>query len=226
MPRGGRSVGDSAPAMIDATAARSYPCPNCGGELCWTPGQMSFVCMSCGTTLRPESTQTTQPKFVEQDLASVPPEALVAKERTAMRCDGCHAVSYFERASAGLRCPFCGAASLSPYAGFADFFRPESIVPFLTSESAARDAATQWVRKAWFSPFGLGRLVRTSSIKGAYVPFWMFDTHVLANWDRAQVVRGIIETDLDALMVSADRDVDPHLIVADRTVPARGVSRV
>jgi hypothetical protein len=208
--------------MSDVIAQQRFPCPNCGAELTWSPAQKTFVCASCGTTLRPEPLETTHSKILEQDTGQLPRGEARAKpqHRAAFRCTGCHAVSYFDRAAT--RCPFCGAAALAPYDAFDDFFRPDTLVPFLTSESEAREAALQWIRSVWFAPSKLARLARSGAIKGAYYPFWTFEAHAIAHWDRPGGVRGIVEMDFDDLLVCAARDMDTRLAGQLAPFPAKG----
>jgi LSD1 subclass zinc finger protein len=211
--------------MTEAIEEWRFPCPNCGGDLTWSPTQKTLVCSSCGTTLPPAPTTTTHPKFLEQDSGQGSRSETRAKpqDRAAFRCSSCRAVSYFDRGSAAARCPFCGAAALAPYDAFADFFRPESIMPFLTSETEARAAASQWIRRAWLAPSKLARLARTGAIKGAYLPFWTFDAHAIAHWDRAGGVRGIIETDFDDVLVCAERDMDARLLAELEPFPSKAL---
>jgi predicted RNA-binding Zn-ribbon protein involved in translation (DUF1610 family) len=214
---------DLVQAMTEAIEELRFPCPNCGCELTWSPVQKTFVCTSCGTTLPPTATTITHSKSLERSSGPGSQGEMRAKaqDRAAFRCDACHAVSYFERGSAVARCPYCGAAALAPYDAFVDFFRPERIVPFLTSEAQARAAAAQWIRRAWLPPSGLARLARTGAIKGAYLPFWTFDAHAIAHWDRAGGVRGIIEMDVDDVLVCAHRGVDPQLGAQLAPFPAK-----
>jgi predicted RNA-binding Zn-ribbon protein involved in translation (DUF1610 family) len=208
-------------AMTEATAERQFPCPNCGSDLTWSPAEQALACTSCGTRLPHDPPQTTLSKFFDSVTgqgARVDPRP---SERAAYRCTGCQAVSYFERGVTVSRCPFCGAAAIAPYDAFPDRFRPESIVPFLTSEAEARAAAQAWIRRIWFAPSKLARLLRTGGFRGAYFPFWSFDAHAVAHWDRAGGVRGIIEMDFDDVLVCADRSVDPALVARLEPFPGR-----
>jgi predicted RNA-binding Zn-ribbon protein involved in translation (DUF1610 family) len=206
-------------AMTEAAAGR-HPCPNCGGDLSWRPEQKALACPSCGMRLPAETTPITLSRAFDS-AGQGAHAAARPRDRAAYRCVGCHAVSYLERGVAAARCPFCGAAELVPYTTFADDFRPERIVPFLTSEHEARAAAAQWVARLWFAPSKLGRVARTGVVRGAYLPFWSFDAHAVAHWDRAGGVRGIVEMDFDDVRVCADRSIDPQVGARLEPFPGR-----
>ena len=110
-------------------------------------------------------------------------------------------------------CHACGAS----YDAAGGRFQPDCVVPFVVSEPQARAAVLRWIRSAWLTPVKLPWLARKDTVKGVYVPFWIFDAHAIAHWDRAGGVRGIVEMDFGDLLVCADRNVDPKLV--DRLGP-------
>jgi hypothetical protein len=79
-------------------------------------------------------------------------------------------------------CEFCGSAQLVPYEETKAAFRPESVLPFKLSESAARDAIRAWYGKLWLAPSALKRRAMTDTVRGVYLPYWTFDARVDAEW--------------------------------------------
>jgi hypothetical protein len=79
-------------------------------------------------------------------------------------------------------CEFCGSAQLVPYEETKPAFRPESVLPFAVSESAARDRIRQWYGRLWLAPGALKRRALTDTVKGVYLPYWTFDAQSSATW--------------------------------------------
>lgn len=89
-----------------------------------------------------------------------------------------------------------------------DRFHPDGVVLFAIAEREARDRAARWLRRSWFAPGRLVRLVRSDALERRYLPFWVFDAHALGYWSGPGVMRGIIEMDFPNLLIPADRAAD------------------
>lgn len=179
--------GGEDPAGPSHTAALSkFACPACGGEAVWNPGKQKLICPFCGT-----ESSATLPEgaggVAEHDLLAAL-RSLGAGERgwkratREVRCQSCNAISVFDPTRQAQNCQFCGSAQLVPYEETKPAFSPESVLPFVVSESGARDRIRQWYGKLWLAPNSLKRLALTDTVKGMYLPYWTFDAKIDARW--------------------------------------------
>jgi len=99
-------------------------------------------------------------------------------------------------------------------------FLAERIVPFATTERQARDAMCALIDSAWLVPVKLTRLARSGAINAFYLPFWSFEAHSVAHWDRPGM-RGILEMDFRDVFVCAARGFETRLLDALQPYPAR-----
>ena len=175
---------EAAPAAADARA--KFACPACGGEAVWNPTKGKLVCPFCGT----ESSLAidTSGGVVEHDLiAALRANAGDARAwqstGTQVRCQSCNAISMLDPARQAQNCPFCGSAQLGPYSETTAAFRPESVLPFAVSETAARDGIRAWYGRLWLAPSALKHRALTDTVRGVYLPYWTFDAHVEGDWN-------------------------------------------
>jgi hypothetical protein len=103
-------------------------------------------------------------------------------DRREVRCQSCNAISVFDPKRQAQNCEFCGSAQLVPYEETKPAFRPESVLPFAVSESAARERIRQWYGRHWLAPNALRKRALTDTVKGLYLPYWTFDAQADAQW--------------------------------------------
>ncbi len=172
--------------MSDTAAISKFACPACGGEANWNPAKQKLVCPFCGTE-SPAKLDAATGGVIEHDLVAairgIGDEARGWKaEKRQVRCMSCNAISVFDPKRQAQNCEFCGAAQLVPYEETKPAFRPESVLPFTVSESAARDRIRQWYGKLWLAPNAFKRRALTDTVKGLYLPYWTFDAQADAQW--------------------------------------------
>ena len=171
--------------MAETVALSKFACPSCGGEAIWNPAKQKLVCPFCGT----ESPAKLDPggAVVEHDLVAalrgIGDDARGWQaEKRQVKCQSCNAISVLDPKRQAQNCEFCGSAQLVPYEETKPAFRPESVLPFKLSESAARDAIRAWYGKLWLAPNALKRRAMTDTVRGVYLPYWTFDARVDAAW--------------------------------------------
>lgn len=157
-----------------------FPCPGCGGQLHWKPGEGALVCPHCGTRVdAPEGSEPIKEYRIEE-AASKAPKGW-GTETQSIACDGCGAVvdvSPDEKAGA---CPFCGSPKVHPDPGD-DVIRPESVLPFAIEKAEAVRQFRSWISGLWFRPSALKAAAQLEQIAGVYVPAWTFDTQTHSAW--------------------------------------------
>ena len=171
--------------MAETVALSKFACPSCGGEAIWNPAKQKLVCPFCGT--ESPARLDAGGAIVEHDLVAalrgIGDDARGWQaEKRLVRCQSCNAISVLDPKRQAQNCEFCGAAQLVPYEETKAAFRPESVLPFKLSESAARDAIRAWYGKLWLAPSALKRRAMTDTVRGVYLPYWTFDARVDAEW--------------------------------------------
>lgn len=104
-------------------------------------------------------------------------DARAAKSKVAekeLRCNACGAVT--TTAKLALSCPFCGAGQVVTIDA-TETIAPEAVLPFKVPRDDAQAAIRKWIHSLWFAPSALKRFATHDSIRGAYVPFWTYDSH-------------------------------------------------
>jgi predicted RNA-binding Zn-ribbon protein involved in translation (DUF1610 family) len=171
--------------VAETVALSKFACPSCGGEAVWNPAKQKLVCPFCGT----ESPAKLDPggAILEHDLVAalrgIGDDARGWRaEKRMVKCRSCNAISVLDPQRQAQNCEFCGSAQLVAYEETKAAFRPESVLPFKLSESAARDAIRAWYGKLWLAPSALKRRAMTDTVRGVYLPYWTFDARVDAQW--------------------------------------------
>lgn len=169
-------------------AVGKHPCPECGGDLQWSPGKQALQCPYCGAVVPWTQAQAADPGIavVEQDLRSVLDSPLAARgwgeQKAEVQCQSCHAISVFPQGRVAQRCEFCGSPAIVPHESQKDAITPQSMLPFKISDGQVRDIIRKWYGTRWFAPNKLKKAALTDTLHGVYLPYWTFDAHVDADW--------------------------------------------
>ena len=166
-----------------------HPCPECGGDLVWSPGKQSLACPYCGTVVPWTDAQQAAASDTggEQDLIAALERVPDAQrewgsERREVKCQSCHAISVFVDGKVAQRCEFCGSPAIIPHEQLRDAVVPQSLLPFKLSDGQVRDRLRKWYGSRWFAPNRLKNAALTDTLHGVYLPYWTFDAHVQARW--------------------------------------------
>jgi hypothetical protein len=173
--------------MPDVAALEKYACAACGAQAEWNPSKQLLVCPFCGTAT-PFTIDVQSGALVENDLAralrELPDEARgwLAEKRT-VQCQSCKAVSVFDPERVGQNCGFCGSPSLVDYTEIKAPIRPQSLLPFKTSEPQVREQIRRWYASKWLAPGKLKSRALVDRVRGVYIPYWTFDAHAVCPWE-------------------------------------------
>jgi ribosomal protein S27E len=157
-----------------------FPCVECGSQLGFGPGQQRLVCSHCGKEQTVPSFPSTRlgaqrglPIERAEAHPSMPPSETEVEE---FLCPNCGARTTVDGTSFALICPYC-STSLSHTATENLQVWPKAILPFAVPESDAYRSALAKLQDTALAPPDLASDVRLRpTLKGVYLPFWVFGT--------------------------------------------------
>ena len=155
-----------------------FPCPQCGADLRFAPGEGRLICDHCGHEEAVSAAGRGHQPIPETDfrrgVEAALPDSEIEKARYS-KCPNCGAEVEFDPAVHALECPFCATPRVAD-TGTHRHIKPRAVLPFALDERAARRAMTDWLGKLWFAPNGLQDYARKGrAMAGIYVPYWTFD---------------------------------------------------
>lgn len=158
--------------------ARRFVCPQCGGTMSFEPGDKMLRCQYCAHRQTVLSALNNALTVEEHDfavaLAVKQGHVLMSGVRT-LQCQGCQARMLLS-GEISTKCPYCG----SPHVAQVDageIIQPEGIVPFAVSEEEAGQTFRHWLDKNVDD-----KQVRTTRVRGVYLPAWTFDVSGEVRW--------------------------------------------
>lgn len=223
-----------------------WPCANCGAQLRYAPGQTRLTCDHCGHVqdIAPEAPRTRARALQELDLARGLRDDLSRTDMVEVRttsCPNCGAKVEVAGATHATECPFC-ATPVVLDTGTERHIKPQALVPFVLTESEARQAMIRWMGSLWFAPGTLLEYARKGrALTGMYVPFWTFDADTDSRYsgERGEYyyetrtvsvrVNGKMEQRQERVRHTrwypasgrVSRDFDDVLVMASRSLPPR-----
>jgi DNA-directed RNA polymerase subunit RPC12/RpoP len=177
-----------APEQQTGPDAKTFRCPQCNGLISYDAGDQQLACPYCGYKqeigARVVGLSADRFEFTLETLDQS--ERGWGIERKSIHCASCQAVFSAQEGELSTTCPFCGSNRVSTQAAMHDFIRPGHMIPFGIDRDQCRTLVKTWLGKGWMHPSDLRKTDAIGSFAGTYLPFWIFDAHIDAQW-KAQV---------------------------------------
>lgn len=166
-------------------AVISYKCPNCDGELVFSPATQNFKCEYCMSTFSREELEA-----MKQDLAAEEPEAAggqtgeqakeqqseydgVQEEAVAYTCPSCGARIVTDSTTAATFCYYChNPVVLS--GRLSGEYLPDKVIPFAIDKKEATQKFLDYVHSKKFIPRAFFRKQQIEKLSGVYFPYWVY----------------------------------------------------
>lgn len=139
-----------------------YVCPNCGGNLRFSPTAQQLECTHCTSLFDPYS--VTKEKDAEENNEY---------EVTVFTCPQCAGEIYSTDNTAAGFCSFCGASTILD-SRISKEKRPAFIIPFKKTKEDCKREYTKRIRKAVFAPNELRDPKHIEGFRGIYMPYWVY----------------------------------------------------
>ena len=175
-----------APAPEEETEpeAKTFRCPQCNGLIAYDAGDQQLACPYCGykqeVGARVVGLSADRFEFTLQTLDQS--ERGWGVERRSIQCESCNAVFSSGEGELSTTCPFCGSNRVSSQAALHDFVRPGFLIPFTVDREQCRTSVRAWLGKGWMHPPELRDSDAVGRFTGIYLPFWIFDARIEAQW--------------------------------------------
>lgn len=167
------------------SGGRTFPCPNCGGELEWDPAKQEMHCPYCDSLIKVPQDDSFRAE--EHDLLAFleehPRIEGYGVQLTRFACKQCGATVRVPPGRVDLTCPFCATKFvLDDNASKDEVIKPESLIPFKIDSKASRKIFGRWLGNGWFRPGDLKKLGKLEKMLGLYLPFFTFDANADSIW--------------------------------------------
>ncbi|MDO4977173.1 MAG: hypothetical protein Q4E53_07915 [Eubacteriales bacterium] len=138
-----------------------YQCLNCGSFLTFDISQQKMKCKSCDSTF---------------SVCEFPDESLKEKEfeTNVFECSQCGGTIYTQENDMTGKCSYCGSTQIF-INRVEKIQRPKLIIPFQKDKSACKNIYKNAVKKAFYAPRDVKNEEYIDSLRGIYMPYWIYD---------------------------------------------------
>ncbi|MBP5363271.1 MAG: hypothetical protein J6Y71_09670 [Ruminococcus sp.] len=163
--------------------ASEYKCPNCGADLKFDPTIQKLGCEYCDSSFTIEEI-----KKIYAELEAMPTDEAVEEvkdefvEHTQLyHCKSCGAEIMADDQQTALFCYYCHNPVILSGKLSGDY-KPNKVIGFRYTREQALDAFKSWCKGRKFVPSDFKSSQQLEKMTGLYVPFWVADCDVDANY--------------------------------------------
>ena len=168
-------------------AIQEYKCPCCGGAIVFDSNIQKMKCPYCDTefemeTLKGYDSELQNDKADDMQWESNAGTEWQEGETDGLRtyiCKSCGGEIVGDENTAATECPFCGNPVVMS-GQFSGALKPDIVIPFKLDKKAAKAGLTKHLSGKRLLPKIFKDQNHIDEVKGLYVPFWLFDTDVIA----------------------------------------------
>lgn len=165
---------------MDYTIA--YKCPCCGAALVWGSKEQELVCEYCDNTF----TEAQLKEILEEENKKVQEVNAAWNEEEQEQeeiqlngmkvhiCQSCGGEIIGDENSVATECVYCGSPTILTE-NISGVNRPKYIIPFKMDKKTAKERLKEFYKGKRLLPKEFSNKKHIDSIKGVYVPFWLFD---------------------------------------------------
>ena len=158
-----------------------YRCPNCGGEMRFSPEKQLLVCDFCDSEFSPDEFDEKKGVNAEEHKEAAEPEQNAEREdaekyydATVFTCPQCGGELISTSDTAATFCSFCGASVLLE-SRVSREMRPDCIIPFKKTKEECTQAYKKMLARALFVPSEMKKDSEIEKFRSIYMPYWIYD---------------------------------------------------
>lgn len=151
-----------------------YRCPNCGGDMVFSPEKQKLVCGYCDSEFNVE--EFDEKKGVSADEHETTLESEQEDkyyQATIFTCPQCGGELISTSDTAATFCSFCGASVLLE-SRISKEMKPNLIIPFKKTKEECKAEYKKMLGKAWFAPSAMKKDSEIDKFRSIYMPYWIY----------------------------------------------------
>lgn len=159
--------------------AAKYKCPNCDAELIFNPETQQLSCDYCRSSFTMEQIQQI---YADVDTNIPPPDTSDFESHTNLyHCSTCGADIMADDQTTATFCYYCHSPVILS-GRLTGQYRPDKVIGFRITRENAIEAFKKWCSSKMFIPRDFKSQQQLEKMTGLYVPFWLADCDVSANY--------------------------------------------
>ena len=167
--------------------ARVFLCPQCGGQVAFSPDVIQLACNYCGHILEagPPPVQDYLADHAEQVLDFVLPTTSAhtwAEAQHRLACERCGAVLLLSPEDKSIECPYCASRQFVDAPSVEKLIDPQLMILMRLDEHKVLEAIKKWLGKGLFIPDDLRSGLTRLKMRPAYYSGWTFDGTIEVKW--------------------------------------------
>lgn len=167
---------------MSSTNVLEYKCPCCNAGLVFGDEVQRLICEYCDNTFDidavkayNESESMKESDTFAWDTSDNSDWSDQEKSKLrSFQCPSCSGELLTDDTTAATFCPYCENPAILP-SRLGGSFKPDAVIPFLTSKDDARNAFLSLCKGKPLLPKEFVQEQRLEKITGMYVPFWLYD---------------------------------------------------
>ena len=149
-----------------------YKCPNCTGEMVFSPEKQKLVCGFCDSEFTVEEFEKRTGVRAEEFHQGVSDDDKTY-EAVIFTCPMCGGELISTDDTAATFCSFCGSSVLLE-SRVSREMKPDYIIPFQKSRDECRAIYKKMMAKAWFAPTSMKKDSEVEKFRSIYMPYWVY----------------------------------------------------
>lgn len=163
-----------------ATLDTTLQCSSCGATLHYAPGTHHLKCTYCSA--ENEIVDQGSGPIVSFDYDQFLSDTAngtgsVSQTASIVSCKNCGASTTLPPEVSSESCAFCASPLVIDEAKSQQILKPHYVLPFIVAQNQALTDFRTWLKKLWFAPSDLSKMVSGDArqLKGVYIPHWSYD---------------------------------------------------
>jgi len=167
------------------TQNNSLQCSSCGATLHFAPGTRQLQCSYCGAANEiAETNASLIVSYGYEDFLATQKSVGLTQMASVVSCTNCGATTTLPPEINSDNCAFCASPLVISEAQSRPITKPHYILPFLVPQPKALEYFRTWLRRLWFAPADLSKIVSGDArqFKGIYIPHWSYDATTVSDY--------------------------------------------
>lgn len=168
---------------------RHFPCPSCGADLRYHPGDGHMLCTHCENSVAVPHVDDDAAQVEHSFLDHLKNDGEMHEvEVQALNCETCGGSVEFNPDEHSRICPFCDSTIVADVTTQRKIV-PQGVLPFSVMEKQAHVEMRTWLTGRWFAPNDIEGEAKAEHFNGIYVPLWTYDSDTSTSYKGKRGVR-------------------------------------